>query len=105
MRSVPPSSSLKTSQSDPLQIATIACGPGLGQIGVTFAPGKTQADAASGAWQRVLAADLDVIAAWNAAAVVTLVEDHELTDLRITGLRAEVRRRHMEWHHLPIRDV
>ena len=105
MRSVPQSSSLRTSQSHPLQIAAIACGPGLGQIGVTFAPGKTQANAASGAWQRVLAADLDVIAAWNAAAVVTLVEDHELTDLRITGLGAEVRRRHMEWHHLPIRDV
>ncbi len=46
-----------------------------------------------------------MIAAWNAAAVVTLIEDHELADLRITALGPEVRRRHMEWHHLPLRDV
>ncbi len=105
MHSSSQSLSPRTSQSHPLEIATIVCGPGLGQIGVAFAPGKIQANAASGAWHRDLAADLDVIAAWNAAAVVTLIEDHELADLRITALGPEVRRRHMEWHHLPVRDV
>jgi ADP-ribosyl-[dinitrogen reductase] hydrolase len=45
-----------------------------------------------------------VIAAWNAAAVVTLLEDQEHA-LGIAQLGQEVRRRHMEWHHLPIADI
>jgi ADP-ribosyl-[dinitrogen reductase] hydrolase len=80
-----------------------ACDRGL--IGVTFAPGKKQRNAATGSWDRDLATDLDAIAAWNAAAVVSLVEAHELTALQITDLGQEVRRRHMEWHHWPIVDV
>jgi ADP-ribosyl-[dinitrogen reductase] hydrolase len=63
-----------------------------------------QADALSGAWERDLNADLDVIARWNAAAVVTLVERHELDALQISKIGREVRRRHMEWHHWPIPD-
>jgi ADP-ribosyl-[dinitrogen reductase] hydrolase len=46
-----------------------------------------------------------VVAAWGAAAVVTLVEEAELHELEIWDLEKEVRRRFMEWHHLPIRDV
>lgn len=94
------SHTIMTSQSNPLRIAELASGA----IGITFAPGKQQADAMSGAHRRDLATDLDVVAAWNAAAVVTLVEAHELEALGIAGLGAEVRRRHMEWHHWPICD-
>jgi ADP-ribosyl-[dinitrogen reductase] hydrolase len=93
-----------TSASNPLRIAEVVAGPDGGVIGITLAPGKYQPDALSGSHRRDLAADLDVIAAWNAAAVVTLTEMHELVALRITELGSEVRRRHMEWHHLPIRD-
>jgi ADP-ribosyl-[dinitrogen reductase] hydrolase len=46
-----------------------------------------------------------VVAAWGAAAVVSLVEDSELRQLQIWDLEKEVRRRFMEWHYLPIRDV
>lgn len=95
---------IRTSQTHPLQIATIPSGEGLASIGITFAPGKIQPGAMTGAWHRDLATDLDAIAAWNAAAVVTLVESHELSALRIDAIGDEVRRRHMEWHHLPIRD-
>ncbi len=45
------------------------------------------------------------IADWNAAAVVTLVEDHELKTLKVSAMGEEVRARHMIWHHLPITDV
>lgn len=99
----------RTSLSHPLQIAEIrpALEPNAayGRIGVTFCPGKKQLSAVSGAWDRDLGIDLDAIAAWGAAAVVTLVEEHELESLQVTGLGAEVRARHMAWYHLPIRDV
>ena len=94
----------QTSASNPLLIAELPSGPGGGVIGITFAPGKQQDAALTGAHARDLHADLDAIAAWNAAAVVTLVEAQELGALGIATLGAEVRRRHMEWHHWPIQD-
>ncbi|MCC2651679.1 MAG: phosphatase [Microvirga sp.] len=56
----------------------------------------------SGSWHRDLATDLDAVAAWNAAAVATLVKPHELEALDILDVGQEVRKRHMEWHHWPI---
>jgi ADP-ribosyl-[dinitrogen reductase] hydrolase len=95
---------VQTSASNPVRIAELPVSDNGGLIGITFAPGKRQLDALSGAHQRDLAADLDRIAAWNAAAVVTLAETQELEALGIPTIGAEVRRRHMEWHHWPIRD-
>jgi ADP-ribosyl-[dinitrogen reductase] hydrolase len=88
-----------------LGIAEVGVSGSDGIIGVTFAPGKKQVSAFSGKHDRDLAADLDVIAGWNAAAVVTLVEDHEIKALKIKDIGHEVRRRFMEWHHWPIADV
>ena len=51
----------------------------------------------SGHWARDLGEDLDVITSWNAAAVITLLESHELESLQIEALGQEVRKRHMEW--------
>ena len=58
----------------------------------------------TGHWNRDLALDLDKIGAWGARAIVTLLEPRELIDLRVKSLGDEVRRRHMQWVHLPIRD-
>jgi ADP-ribosyl-[dinitrogen reductase] hydrolase len=88
----------------PLHIAEIST-PSDGLIGVTFAPGKKGASNFGGSHNRDLNADLDVIAKWNAAAVVTLVENHELEELDILDLEDGVIQRFMEWHHLPIVDV
>jgi ADP-ribosyl-[dinitrogen reductase] hydrolase len=96
---------MRTSASHPLQIAAVSSGPGHGRIGLTFCPGKYDAHAASGAWNRDLASDLDTIHDWGAAAVVTLVEARELTMLRVERLGEEVLRRQMAWYHLPIVDV
>ena len=71
---------------------------------MTFCPGKTQPDASTGGWARDLALDLDVIAAWGASAVVTLLELHEFDILRVPTLGQEVARRHMSFVHLPIPD-
>jgi ADP-ribosyl-[dinitrogen reductase] hydrolase len=58
-----------------------------------------------GSWDRDLSLDLDAIQFWGAAAVVTLVETHELFLLRVEQLGEEVGRRGMSWFHLPITDV
>ncbi len=87
-----------------LRIAEIPVGRSGGMLGVTFAPGKKQVSAYSGTHDRDLHQDLDVVAAWGAAAVVTLVTGRELVALKIPTLGDEVRARFMEWHHLPIAD-
>lgn len=88
----------------PLYIAEIST-PADGLIGITLAPGKKGASNYGGRHNRDLDTDLDAIANWNAATVVTLVEDHELEELEILGLEDGVEQRFMEWHHLPIVDV
>jgi ADP-ribosyl-[dinitrogen reductase] hydrolase len=59
----------------------------------------------SGQWSRDLAIDLDVIHAWGAAAIITLVEHHELASLKVERIGLEIQARHMAWYHLPIADV
>ena len=95
----------RTSLSHPLQIAEVNAAAGQGRIGVTFCPGKCDSHAMTGAWERDLAMDLDAIRVWGATAVVTLLEPHELTLLKVEGLGVEVARRGMTWFHLPIVDV
>ena len=93
----------RTSLTHPLQIAELdtACG---GLIGLTFCPGKQQTDGLTGAWARNLDADCDVIARWGASTVLTLIEAHELTELQVERLPAELAERNIAWHHLPIPD-
>jgi ADP-ribosyl-[dinitrogen reductase] hydrolase len=76
----------------------------MGLIGLTLCPGKQQTWGLTGVWARDLALDLDAVADWNTAVVVTLVETDELERLKVPGLGEAVRDRHMEWLHLPIRD-
>ncbi|SCW76333.1 ADP-ribosyl-[dinitrogen reductase] hydrolase [Sphingobium faniae] len=95
----------RTSFSHPLQIAELSCGRGRGRIGITLCPGKRQCDASTGVWERDLDIDLDLVVRWGASAVVTLIEDHELRALGVERLGTAVRERHMDWFHLPVRDV
>lgn len=95
----------RTSLSHPMQIAKVSTESDLGSIGVTFCPGKYQPDSATGAWHRDLRTDIMVISDWGAAALVTLIEDHEIEVLRVRGLEAECRLHGIDWLHLPIPDV
>ena len=96
---------MRTSHSHPLQIAEVQASPGHGLIGITFCPGKKQPGAHTGAWDRDLGTDLDLIVDWGAVAVVTLVEDHELKSLEVEEMGSLVAARHKSWYHLPIADV
>jgi ADP-ribosyl-[dinitrogen reductase] hydrolase len=86
-------------------------GSKLGRVGLTLCPGKVDPHGgkynplgASGAWNRDLSLDLDMIRDWGAAAVVTLVTADELACLKVERLGEESLRRQMSWFHLPIVD-
>ena len=94
---------IRTSESDPLQIAALPVGGGL--VGVTLCPGK-QGDSVFGAgWARDLATDIAAIREWGASAVVTLIEEHEFEMLGVQALPDAMREAGIEWHHLPVTDV
>ncbi len=97
-------SKAKTSLSHPLRIDFLEA-PGGGFIGMTFCPGKKQAGAVSGTWDRDLDLDLAAIQKWGAVAVVTLMEQSELVEYRVERLGVAVKALGMEWHHLPIIDA
>jgi ADP-ribosyl-[dinitrogen reductase] hydrolase len=96
---------MRTSETHPLRIDAVDGGSGCGKIGITFAPGKRDPRAMTGGWERDLRLDLEAIVKWRAVTFVTLIESHEFTLLGIPDLGAEVRRRGLEWLHLPIQDV
>jgi protein-tyrosine phosphatase len=93
----------RTSETDPLRIAVVPVGAGL--VGLTICPGKRGDSVYGASWERDLDADVRVIREWGAAAVVTLIEDHEFEMLGVERLPKAVRDAGMEWHHLPIRDA
>ncbi len=93
-----------TSASNKLRIAWLPAGDLGGFVGVTFAPGKKQRGGLTGDHDRDLHVDLDEVAGWSSAAVVTLMTAEELGRYRIPNLGEEVRARFMEWHHHPIED-
>lgn len=97
------SRNLRTSLTDPIQIPTLSAATG--RIGVSFCPGKRGPALAGFAWKRDLAVDLDAVRDWGAAAVISLIESHEIEFLGVSNLEAEVTARGMEWLHLPIVDV
>lgn len=97
------STTLRTSITDPIQIATLSAGRGF--IGVSFCPGKRSRSIEGFEWQRDLALDIDALSGWGAAAVISLIEEHEIAALGVSNLGAEIAARGMDWFHLPIPDV
>ena len=95
---------MRTSRTHPLQIAQVQPAPGMGFVGLTLCPGKKQIGALTGSWDRDLDLDLDALKMWNAAVVVSLVEAHELDRLQVPHLGEEIRKKHIDWYHLPIPD-
>lgn len=93
----------RTSLTHPILIAEIEH-PSGGLIGLSFCPGKQQADAMTGAWHRQLDLDLDAVAAWGAEEVVGMAEAWELDRYGVAALPSEVRARGMGWSHAPFVD-
>jgi ADP-ribosyl-[dinitrogen reductase] hydrolase len=94
----------RTGSSHPLRVDAVAVAGG-GRIGMTFCPGKKDRHAMTGRWDRDLDADLASIQEWGASLLVTLVEDHELSMLKVPDLGTRARDHGLDWLHLPIVDV
>lgn len=100
-----PHRTVLTSLNCPLHIAQVQAGPTWGAVGVTLCPGKQQSASISGTWQRDMDTDMDAVQRWGAAAVVTLMPQHELKWVQADHIGTACEARGMEWHHLPIPDV
>jgi len=87
-----------------LRIAELPVGIHGGILGLSLAPGKKGPSVFGSRHVRDLDEDLDIVRDWGAAVVVTLMEGPELDAFAISGIGEGVRRRFMEWHHLPIVD-
>ena len=94
-----------TSLNSPIRIGHIPAGPDLGVIGFTLCPGKWQTNSISGTWRRDLGIDVGALAAWGAAAMVTLMPMNELLEVQAQGISTACEVHGIEWHHLPIVDV
>ena len=94
----------RMSDSHPIEIQHVHPAGAAGRIGMTFCPGKKQRGAETGDWDRDLGADLARIAGWGAAAVVSVIEDHELAALAVPDLPARAEAAGLEHHLLPVPD-
>ena len=97
-------SNVKTSDKHPIRVDPVRPKDGFGRIGITLCPGKYYPYGLAGNWDRDLDLDLERIRRWGATAVVSLITEKEMRDLRVQGLSRAVADRHMEWWHLPIPD-
>ncbi len=92
----------RTSITHPLVVDSVET-PGGGRIGMTLCPGKKQARAASGSWNRDLERDLDAIRDWGAEVLVSLIEPEEYSRLGVEDLPEKARAR-MAHLSLPVPD-
>lgn len=94
---------VRTSISHPLRIDDLPLGNG--RLGITLCPGKKGDSVFGSAWDRDLDVDLEAVKAWGAAAIVTLIEDHEFEALGVMNLGNAVKAQGIDWFHVPIRDL
>lgn len=94
-----------TSQTHPLRIDSVMPDHCRGRIGMTLCPGKQEANAISGDWQRDLDLDLLKIRDWGACAIVSLMEKEEMEWYGVAGLPEKTLGLGMRHFHLPIIDM
>lgn len=99
---------VRTSVTHPLRVDYVdTAGLGLpGRLGLTFAPGKKQRDAMTGRWDRDLDADLARLRdEYRTDLLVSLMEEHEYKELRISGLRERAPEYGIEVLWFPVKDA
>ena len=94
----------RTSDTHPLRIDYVRSGVMTGEIGMTICPGKHQEHALSGRWKRDLKKDLERIIQSGATTLVTLIEDHEFSQMNVGELGVKAKEAGLIWVHLPIAD-
>lgn len=98
---------VRTSVSHPILVDYLSheVAPFRGRIGMTFAPGKSQRGGLTGHWERDLAIDTrDLAEKYGTHLLLSLVEDHELRELKIEGLVGACETLGIRVLRLPIKD-
>lgn len=108
---------IKTSQKYPLRIDAVAYPhsgvnsagnhntDSVGQIGMTFCPGKCATGLYGGTWARDLREDLNVIARWAPLALISLLAPAEFELLQVAHFPDLVLTHDFQWLSLPIPDM
>lgn len=99
---------IRTSLSHPLLVDFIKLDDfALGaEIGMTFAPGKTQMDALTGKWQRNVETDVARLKDfYKTDTLVSLIEAHEFEQLKIQNLSDECDKAGIKFLPFPIMDI
>ncbi|KAF0109360.1 MAG: ADP-ribosylglycohydrolase, partial [Hyphomonadaceae bacterium] len=78
--------------------------PASGAIGITFCPGKKQANAMTGAWNRDLDIDMKAVKEWGATLVITLITQDEMAILGVEEIETVALANGLDWLHMPIDD-
>lgn len=55
-------------------------------------------------WARTLSSDIKAIVQWGASDLISLIEPHEFTELKIPSLPDQARAAGLHWYGLPIAD-
>ena len=98
-------SEVRTSDSHPLRIESLAVPNRAGRIGLTFCPGKCSDGLYGGKWERNLNKDIQAIVDWGGKALISLMEDHEFPLLGVPEFAETLNRTPIAWLHLPIKDM
>ncbi|MGE0402501.1 MAG: cyclin-dependent kinase inhibitor 3 family protein [Kofleriaceae bacterium] len=96
---------VRTSATHPIEVNFLPVSTGL-DIGLTFAPGKKGPSQYGAPWDRDLDADLETLRTrWQVTTLVTLMEGHEFTTVKIPTLLDSVKQHGMASVHFPIPDI
>lgn len=90
--------------SSPVHIDSVVIPDGSGRIGMMACPGSRPRPGFRDRHDHRLNRDLEMIGAWGAAGIISLVEQAELAELGVVDLAQRVQRFGLWWLHLPIRD-
>lgn len=96
----------RDSQTHPIIVNFLPLENLAGRLGMTFAPGKVQSNAMTGAWDRDLDADLERLRqTYGCDVLVCLLEPRELIELEIGRLPIATWQHGIEYWHHPIPDT
>ena len=95
----------RTSFSHPLRVDWINHPTVIGDIGITICPGKFQPVSWSGGWNRDLETDVKALSDMGSSLIITLLEEKEMDDLRVSKLGDVIDAHELRWLHFPIPDT
>jgi len=87
-----------------LHIDHVQSRPDMGLIGLSICPGKKKLEGKTEPHRIDMITDLHAICAWNAVAVLTLLEERDMHDLGVSDLGEKILSVGLQWFHLPIKD-